>query len=151
MQQQYVLDEAEFYVYCMSLIPIIGAQKYMAFKVNKSSMHLGGACAMMMCFYFGSLIVSEINGPVYFIDKNILTILLMINSGTVFTFWVVYSYIISKSMIALESKLRDAAEKDYLTGLNNRNVMTKYLEELRDNDKAYDTYWLAMSCMSLSQ
>ena len=55
------------------------------------------------------------------------------------------------NMIAVESKLRDAAEKDYLTGLNNRNVMTKYLEELHDNDKAYDTYWLAMTCMSLSQ
>lgn len=84
------------------------------------------------------------NPPVYVLGNDILTNLFYVgNTVAGFAFLIMYIAIYSDTVMKLEGELYDMANRDPLTGLNNRRQMIQILRAFIE-DTARDTFAIAM-------
>jgi len=84
------------------------------------------------------------NPPVYVLGNDILTNLFYVgNTVAGFAFLIMYIAIYSDTVMKLEGELYDMANRDHLTGLNNRRQMIQILKGFIE-DSATDTFSIAM-------
>ena len=121
------------YMWCVYATIII----YMAI----ATICLGYKCGFHL--YSMSLIpaIAIINGPLYEINKTIISVMLACNAISVSAFLIYYTKVIVDLVIESEKKLNSIANIDLLTDLYSRRYMINYLEEYDADDEG----WLAMA------
>ena len=130
-----------FHLYCLSMIPIIFYTEYMAEKLNRPRINAFVASGIIAICYLLSTGYTAFKGPIYDVDNSMAGAFWAFNSVIVIAFLVFYSRLMLSLIGDYESKLRDLAERDKLTGLNNRHFM---LGELEAADKESGDHFLAM-------
>ncbi len=130
-----------FHLYCLSMIPIIFYTEYMAEKLNRPRINAFVASGIIAICYLLSTGYTAFKGPIYDVDNSMAGAFWAFNSVIVIAFLVFYSRLMLSLIGDYESKLRDLAERDKLTGLNNRHFM---LGELETADKENGDHFLAM-------
>ena len=85
--------------------------------------------------------IAIINGPLYEINKTIISVMLACNAISVSAFLIYYTKVIVDLVIESEKKLNSIANIDLLTDLYSRRYMINYLEEYDADDEG----WLAMA------
>lgn len=84
------------------------------------------------------------NPPVYVLENNLIANMFYVgNTVAGFAFLIMYIAIYSDTVMKLEGELYDMANKDYLTGLNNRRQVIQILKSLIE-DAAKDKFAIAM-------
>ena len=131
-----------FHLYCFSMIPVIYAVEYLAFKMGRKSARPMLISVCVAVFYFIIIGYVKIHGPVYNRDNRYSFLFLISNSLIVFSFLVIYINTQVRSIINSEIRLTDMAHKDRLTNLYNRHFMLERLEEV---SSVKDTAVLAMA------
>ena len=131
-----------FHLYCFSMIPVIYATEYLAFKLNRKSVRPMNISICVAAFYFIIMGYVRLKGPVYDRGNKYSVLFLVSNSLIVFSFLIIYINTQIRSIISSESKLINMAHKDRLTDLYNRHFMLERLEEVKERQ---DTAFLAMA------
>ena len=123
-----------FHLYSLSMIPIIFYTEYMAEKLGKSHINTVAISGIIVTCYLISTGYAAYAGPIYEVDNSIAGVFWLFNSAIVLFFLIVYSGIMLKMVGSYESKLKDIAHTDRLTGLYNRHYMMTKLEEAVSSD-----------------
>lgn len=131
-----------FHLYSFSMIPVIFAVEYLAFKMGRNSAKPKLISICVATFYFIIIGYVRIYGPVYDRGNKYSFFFLVSNSLIVFSFLVIYINTQIRSIISSEIELTNMAHKDRLTELYNRHYMINRLEEVSD---VKDTAVLAMA------
>ena len=118
-----------FHLYCLSMIPIIFYTEYMAEKLNRPRVNAFVASGIIAICYLLSTGYTAFTGPIYTVDNSIAGSFWAFNSVIVIAFLVFYSRLMLSLIGDYETKLRDAALKDKLTGLYNRHYMLESLDK----------------------
>lgn len=118
-----------FHLYCLSMIPIIFYTEYMAEKLNRPRINAFVASGIIAICYLLSTGYTAFQGPIYTVDNSIAGSFWAFNSVIVIAFLVFYSRLMLSLIGDYETKLRDAALKDKLTGLYNRHYMLESLDK----------------------
>ncbi len=129
-----------FHLYCFSMIPIIFYTEYMADKLGRTKVNAFVASSIIAICYLLSTGYTAFNGPIYAVDNSIAGAFWTFNSVIVIAFLIFYSRLMLSLIGDYESKLKEAALVDRLTGLYNRHYMTGKLEEsLKGNEPKFVT------------
>ena len=118
------------YMWCVYATIII----YMAI----ATICLGYKCGFHL---YSMSLIAIINGPLYEINKTIISVMLACNAISVSAFLIYYTKVIVDLVIESEKKLNSIANIDLLTDLYSRRYMINYLEEYDADDEG----WLAMA------
>lgn len=116
-----------FYLYSLSMIPIIHYTNYMAYKLNMKRMNAATACAAIITCYLVSTLYAEVNGPVYNVPFGAAGVFWFFNSAIVFFFLISYTSLMINTTIESEEKLKEVSYTDRLTGLYNRHYIMDLL------------------------
>ena len=121
-----------------------------AFYINYFSVKLGGRtlsgipfCVISCVLYFVMLFIANRSVPLYEISDNVELGMFVINSLTVFMFVAFFYGALTRIALQYEEVLSREASHDRLTGLVNRNYLTKLFEEIEE-EKEITSYWLAI-------
>lgn len=120
-----------FYLYCLSMIPVIFIADYMAYQLKGSRPNAILISVMAGLGYLLSTGYVKREGPIYK-SEAFSEVFWQFNSIIVICFLVYYSYLLIHMIIKSEEKLRQAAYLDRLTGLYNRHYMIDKLDETTD-------------------
>ena len=131
-----------FHLYSLSMIPIIFYTEYMAEKLGKSHINTVAISGIIVTCYLISTGYAAYAGPIYEVDNSIAGVFWLFNSAIVLFFLIVYSGIMLKMVGSYESKLKDIAHTDRLTGLYNRHYLLSRLDGL--NKEELSDYWIAI-------
>ena len=123
-----------FHLYCFSMIPIIFYTEYMADKLGRTKVNAFVASSIIAICYLLSTGYTAFKGPIYPVDNSIAGAFWTFNSVIVIAFLVFYSRLMLSLIGDYESKLKEAALVDRLTGLYNRHYMMTKLEEAVSSD-----------------
>ena len=130
-----------FHLYSMSLIPIIFYSQYISTKIDTKDPNPLAVSIAIVAVSIISSAIAIINGPLYEINKTIISVMLACNAISVSAFLIYYTKVIVDLVIESEKKLNSIANIDLLTDLYSRRYMINYLEEYDADDEG----WLAMA------
>ena len=130
-----------FNLYSMSLIPIIFYSQYISTKIDTKDPNPLAVSIAIVAVSIISSAIAIINGPLYEINKTIISVMLACNAISVSAFLIYYTKMIIDLVIESEKKLNSIANIDLLTDLYSRRYMINYLEEYDADDEG----WLAMA------
>ena len=130
-----------FNLYSMSLIPIIFYSQYISTKTDTKDPNPLAVSIAIVAVSIISSAIAIINGPLYEINKTIISVMLACNAISVSAFLIYYTKVIVDLVIESEKKLNSIANIDLLTDLYSRRYMINYLEEYDADDEG----WLAMA------
>lgn len=130
-----------FHLYSMSLIPIIFYSQYISTKTDTKDPNPLAVSIAIVAVSIISSAIAIINGPLYEINKTIISVMLACNAISVSAFLIYYTKVIVDLVIESEKKLNSIANIDLLTDLYSRRYMINYLEEYDADDEG----WLAMA------
>ena len=130
-----------FHLYSMSLIPIIFYSQYISTKIDTKDPNPLAVSIAIVAVSIISSAIAIINGPLYEINKTIISVMLACNAISVSAFLIYYTKVIVNLVIESEKKLNSIANIDLLTDLYSRRYMINYLEEYDADDEG----WLAMA------
>ena len=119
-----------FHLYCFSMIPIIFATDYMAYRLKHKRVKAKAISFAIEAVYLICTGYPALFGPIYQRDQQISAFFWIFNAITVFGFLIYYISYLMHSVIQTEEKLVKAAHIDQLTRLYNRHYMLTCLEEL---------------------
>ena len=122
-----------FHLYCFSMIPCVYTTEYMSFKLGKKSVRSFYISIGITVYYMIFMGYLSHSGPVYDRNGRFSVFFLMFNSITVFSYLVIYTNYLIRSIISTEKKLTEMAHTDRLTGLYNRHYMLTRLSELLED------------------
>lgn len=122
-----------FHLYCFSMIPCVYTTEYMSFKLGKKSVRSFYISIGITVYYLIFMGYLSHSGPVYDRNGRFSVFFLMFNSITVFSYLVIYTNYLIRSIISSEKKLTEMAHTDRLTGLYNRHYMLTRLSELLED------------------
>lgn len=131
-----------FHLYCFSMIPVMYATEYMAYKLERRSLRalyvsFGIEAVYLICTGYVSVV-----GPIYERDQELAAFFWIFNAIIVFGFLIFYINYLIKMVISSEEKLREMAQVDRLTKLYNRHYMINRLDEASSNS---ETDFIAMA------
>ena len=129
-----------FYLYCLSMIPVIFIADYMAYQLKGSRPNAILISVMAGLGYLLSTGYVKKEGPIYK-SEALSEIFWQFNSIIVISFLIYYSYLLVHNIIKSEEELRKAAYMDRLTGLYNRHYM---IDKLDDTIETIEESYLAM-------
>lgn len=116
-----------FHLYCFSMIPVLFVSEYLAYQLQKPTLHPKAISFFIAAMYLISTGFTAYFGPVYHIEMNISAFFWVFNAMCVFGFLIYYSIYMLRTVIQSEEKLKDIAHNDRLTGLYNRHYMLECL------------------------
>ena len=125
-----------FHFYCFSMIPCVYVVEYMSFKLGRRNVKSLNISICVAVFYLLFMSYLALNGPIYDTGERFAAPLRMFNSMTVFSYLVIYTNYLIRSIISSETKLKNLAHKDRLTGLYNRHYMLDKLTMLPNDSTA---------------
>ena len=117
-----------FYLYCLSMIPVIFVSDYLAYQLKKKRLNAFFISLMAGLGYLLTTGYVKREGPIYK-SEALSDVFWQFNSIIVICFLIYYSYMLVSIIIESEEKLRQAAYMDRLTGLYNRHYMIDKLDE----------------------
>ncbi|SNU08086.1 diguanylate cyclase (GGDEF) domain-containing protein [Lachnospiraceae bacterium] len=120
-----------FYLYCLSMIPVIFIADYMAYQLKGSRPNAILISVMAGLGYLLSTGYVKRVGPIYK-SEALSEVFWQFNSIIVISFLIYYSFLLVHNIIKSEEELRQAAYIDRLTGLYNRHYMIDKLDETTD-------------------
>lgn len=137
-----------FFLYTMSLIPIIFVSKYIAYAIGNKSPHPVFISIMIALASIICALYTVVFEPIYVINKNLAGVFMVINAVSVFGFIITYSRMMVEMVIDSQEKLKKMAHLDRLTSLYNRHFMIDYLEknesEFGSKNSVNASAWIAM-------
>lgn len=119
-----------FHLYCFSMIPIIFATDYIAYKLNKRRVHAKAISYSIEAVYLLCTGYPALFGPVYQRDQKVSAFFWIFNAVTVFGFLIYYINYLMRTIIRSEEMLVETAHVDNLTRLYNRHYMLSRLDAL---------------------
>lgn len=132
-----------FQIYFIGCIAAVFYMDY--FSVKLGGKHFSGApFSIISCIlYFVMLFVAKRSEPLYEISPRVELGMFVINSLMVFLFVAFFYGALTRIALRYEAVLSREASHDRLTGLVNRNYLTKVFEEIEE-EKETTNYWLAI-------
>lgn len=122
-----------FHLYCFSMIPVMYATEYMAYKLERRSLRALYVSFGIEVVYLICTGYVAVAGPIYERDQELAAFFWIFNALIVFGFLIFYINYLIKMIISSEEKLREMAQVDRLTKLYNRHYMISRLEEASSN------------------
>ena len=122
--------EFGFYLYSLSMIPILHYTNYIAYKLKQNRIKTPIFSAAILACYLASTGYVAINGPIYHAPTGAAGVFWFTNSLIVFYFMITYTKQLIKTTINSEEKLKEMSYADRLTGLYNRHFMMEELSDL---------------------
>ncbi len=128
-------SEYGFHLYCFSMILVAYTSEYISYKLGTPRVRPLYVSIGITLFYLMFMGYLSANGPVYDTGGRYASFFWMFNSLLVFSYLVIYTNFLIRSIIGSEEKLKEMAHTDSLTGLYNRHFMLEKLTGFFEGDE----------------